>query len=100
VEQKTYQLLYVSRGCDELSYSELDHILTSARICNAQNDITGMLIYREEFFVQLLEGSFEHVKETMSRIIKDKRHTNLRVLFEGEVEARVFPHFPMAFILI
>lgn len=93
-----YRLMYVSTAADELSYSDLDHILTAARFHNAQVDVTGLLIYRDGFFLQFLEGPFQSVREVLSRVIQDKNHSNLRVLFEGPSDERFFEDWGMAFI--
>lgn len=93
-----YRLMYVSTAVDELSYSDLDHILTAARFHNAQVDVTGLLIYRDGLFLQVLEGPFKSVREVLSRVILDQKHSNLRVLFEGPADERFFEDWGMAFL--
>lgn len=90
--------MYVSTAVDELSYSDLDHILTAARFHNAQVDVTGLLIYRDGLFLQVLEGPFKSVREVLSRVILDQKHSNLRVLFEGPADERFFEDWGMAFL--
>lgn len=88
------QLIYVSRpfGYDDL---DLLTILSSARRNNVRDGITGALICREDLYMQLLEGPEAVVQNTYKRISSDSRHTEVRLLFAGETEARLFPEWAM-----
>lgn len=87
-------LIYASRpfGFDDLA---LTGILASARRNNIRDAITGALICREDLYVQMLEGSREHVDAAFARIVRDDRHTDVRQLWTGSVEARLFPEWAM-----
>lgn len=87
-------LIYVSRpfGFDDL---DLLTILSSARRNNVRDGITGALICREDLYMQLLEGPEAVVQNAYKRISADSRHTEVRLLFAGETEARLFPEWAM-----
>ena len=89
-------LLYVSllRDGDE---SVLPAILESARRHNARQGITGMLLYRNGHFLQVLEGDAAPVHETFSRILLDERHRYVCKLDELRVEHRCFGQWTMGF---
>ena len=94
-----FQLVYISEAVEDLSYSDLENILKTARLKNLALNITGILIHREGFFIQLLEGPKDHVKEVMSKIIKDRRHKNLRIIHEwDQVQNRFFTDWSMSFL--
>ncbi len=88
------QLIYVSRpfGYDDL---DLLTILNSARRNNVRDRITGALICREDLYMQLLEGPEALVQDAYKRIAADNRHTEVRLLFAGDAEARLFPAWAM-----
>jgi len=88
------QLIYVSRpfGYDDL---DLLTILNSARQNNVRDGITGALICREDIYMQLLEGQDAQVQAAYARIAADNRHTDVRLIWKGEAEARLFPDWAM-----
>ena len=92
-----FHIAYISQANEELGYNDIEDILTSARINNPAQKITGVLIHSDGFFVQLLEGPSERVvKQALSKIIADERHSNLRVIGEWYSSARFF-NSPMGF---
>ncbi len=92
-----HQLIYMSTAAQLLTDGELQLLLEQARRNNAQYDVTGLLLYHEGRFMQLLEGSAEMVKALYARIEQDPRHTDTAKLADKEVEARSFPNWSMAF---
>jgi hypothetical protein len=96
---KIFRLVYISEAHHEVCYTDLENILFSARNRNSKLDITGILIHKDDFFIQLLEGSESHVKEVLSLIIKDRRHKHLRVIKEWTSETpRYFEKWSMSFV--
>lgn len=92
-----YNLLYTSSSTVEANHEFLNQILQTARINNQQLGITGMLLYSEGSFVQLLEGEEEKVKETFNKISQDPRHYNIEVVIETNAANRYFPQWQMGF---
>lgn len=68
------QLIYISAATGALSDQELDSILASSVRHNAENGVTGLLIYAEGNFMQVLEGDPRALDETYTRIARDSRH--------------------------
>jgi hypothetical protein len=90
------QLLYVSnarRGFDQV---ELDSILMGARRNNVSHNVTGMLLYLDGAFMQVLEGQHEEVGSIYRRILEDVRHWGAQILLDREC-ARSFPNWSMGF---
>jgi len=77
-------------------------ILDSANRNNAEKEVTGLLIYLKDRFIQLLEGDQEKVLSIFDNILLDDRHQNVSVLLKGESEknARLFPEWSMALKII
>jgi hypothetical protein len=90
-------VLYVSAATRLLNVGELGDILESARKHNRINQITGILLYKDGNFMQLLEGPTEAVERSMIRIRDDSRHRGIIVLHKQRIETRQFPRWSMAF---
>jgi len=73
-------------------------LLSEARDANAVRDVTGLLLYREGSFYQVLEGSESAVMATFRAIEGDPRHKEVRILFDGETDAREFADWKMGFL--
>lgn len=77
---------------------EVDQILAASSTNNEKTGVTGMLLYRAGFFIQLLEGEQATVRALYAKIEQDSRHRESRVLLEFEDEARLFPRWYMGVI--
>lgn len=92
-----YVIIYVSSAVRLFSDAELRALLKKSRENNARSGITGLLLYREGNFMQLLEGEKKAVEEKFERISRDPRHRGLIVLLRGEEPERHFADFSMGF---
>lgn len=92
-----HQLIYMSAATSLLTDKELDYLLRQSRTNNAQAAITGLLLYHEGRFMQLIEGPEEAVEALYKRIEQDPRHTDTAKLADKEVDVRSFPEWAMAF---
>ena len=93
-----YHLGYVSTAAVDFSDEALIALLGEARSANTERDVTGLLLYREGSFYQVLEGSEAAVMATFRDIEGDPRHKEVRVLFDGETDAREFADWQMGFL--
>ena len=93
-----YHLTYRSIAIPEITVEQIEGILKTARSFNSKNDVSGCLIFSKGYFIQLLEGSKDNIKELMDSIDADKRHTNVDILSEGETEERIFKTWDMAYL--
>ena len=92
-----YQLVYVSSASADLSEDDLKDVLCHAGEANRVVGITGMLVYLDGCFLQVLEGRRECVRDLFARIEADPRHCGARVLIESDVAKRAFPDWSMGF---
>lgn len=91
------QIAYISTASKLFDPAELRDMLKEANENNTKSGITGMLLYKDGQFMQVLEGPEEAVRVTFHRIDKDPRHHGVMVLLKGPVEERRFPGWSMAF---
>jgi hypothetical protein len=93
-----YQLVYSSVATEAMPKSKLYKILHGARAANTIADVTGLLVFAEGKFLQVLEGPREIVRELMQKIAADQRHKDVRVIAERDVEDRIFSSWKMAYV--
>lgn len=92
------QVVYVSHSVEpSMSHENLQDILLTCRRRNHALDVTGLLLYRDGCFCQLLEGSHESIQSVMRSIRRDHRHSGMLVVLDREVETRDFPSWNIAF---
>ncbi|WP_375436018.1 BLUF domain-containing protein [uncultured Hymenobacter sp.] len=92
-----HHLIYSSSATYLFSDTELQALLAKARSRNEQYNVTGVLLYHEGQFMQLLEGEAEAVHSLYSIIAQDSRHTGILKLADKPISARSFPEWAMAF---
>ena len=55
------RLIYASSFNKDLNHSELAKIYEEAKVKNLKNDITGLLVFGNDYFLQCIEGGSEEV---------------------------------------
>ncbi len=90
-------LIYVSSALREFSDDDLLALLEQSREKNARLDITGMLLYKDGNFIQVLEGPDDAVHQIFETIRGDSRHHGVIRLLERPIETRDFPDWQMGF---
>ena len=91
------QLIYVSSSTQDLSESELDRILATSVRNNSAQGITGILLYSQGNFMQILEGEEDDVQATFDRVCQDTRHDNIFMLSREPRAQRQFGNWKMGF---
>jgi hypothetical protein len=93
-KKKVKHLIYSSNpvGFDD---NVIKEILAVSRDNNTKNDITGALIYRQDLYLQFLEGPEDEVDNTYKKIMTDKRHNDLHKLSESIDSRRLFSTWAM-----
>lgn len=95
-----YFICYKSHKSPLISDDEIIKILTNAQKNNINNNVTGMLLFFENNFIQFIEGEAAKVKILYSKIVLDKRHNDVKVLSEGKITERFFKNWVMGFRVI
>lgn len=90
-------LVYVSLANQEMSDSHLQSMLKKAREKNARLNITGMLLYRDGFFMQALEGELTNIEDLFKTISNDPRHRDVLLIYKKPIKERGFPDWTMGF---
>ena len=90
-----HEILYCSTLAPGLPTEVVGHIVAQARARNAQEAITGLLVFDGLRFCQHFEGPRRNVLRLLDRLEADPRHTGMKVLYEGVIELRRYRRFEM-----
>lgn len=90
-----YQIAYCSNAVRTLSPEVIGDILDVSHRNNTRDGVTGVLIYHDRLFFQLLEGDRGLVKTCYRRICADRLHGALSLMLQADVDERAFPEWSM-----
>ncbi|GAB2575998.1 blue-light sensor BLUF [Paractinoplanes abujensis] len=91
------QLIYRSRK-NSLPPNGIFAIQDQARHNNAARDLTGVLLFNRDHYLQCLEGEAEQVTRTFRTISDDPRHREVALIAVDDVTERCFPDWSMGLI--
>jgi uncharacterized membrane protein (DUF373 family) len=80
-----------------MSTQDLLTLLQECRENNAGSGVTGMLLYGNATFLQVLEGEDKVIDDLVEKIRKDQRHTNLQILHRRPIQRRQYSDWSMGF---
>lgn len=92
-----YRMVYISRAEALFKEYQLLELLEQARSYNSKHDITGMLLYKDLSFIQLLEGPQEAVNTLFASIKRDRRHKHIKELLNEMADSRIFTGWSMGY---
>jgi hypothetical protein len=93
-------ITYVSSAVRLFNRAELVELLESSQKANAENGITGMLLYRGGNIIQVIEGEEAIVTRLYENIKADPRHKDVTLLSKDPLSTRQFPDWSMGFVNI
>jgi Sensors of blue-light using FAD len=89
--------IYASAATRHFETAELTALLQAARKHNDGAGLTGMLLYTEGSFFQVLEGAPDAVEALYARIVLDKRHEQVTKIVAEAIPSRSFADWTMGF---
>ncbi|MCW8194009.1 BLUF domain-containing protein [Proteobacteria bacterium 005FR1] len=93
---KLVRLIYYSHPSHGLEQHELGDILREARERNTREQITGMLAFSPDYFLQVIEGAVDSINDLYFGLSRDQRHERLRLISYLPIEERLFSDWSMA----
>lgn len=94
------QLVYASTATNPFEEEPLKELVAAARANNARLGITGLLLYKNASFFQVIEGEEIEAARLFEKIRQDKRHESVVMLHRRLVELRSFPDWAMGFAFV
>ncbi len=89
------QLIYVSNRKPTCTQEEIEKILNSCKKNNPPLNITGILLYSDTKFIQLVEGEAKVIMSLYDKIKLDTRHSNPIMISYGMIQEKSFPSWHM-----
>lgn len=96
--KKIFHLVYRSYATKNLNQKSVTQIINTSQMHNAKTNLTGLLFYRQNTFIQLLEGEEQAVRELYEKISKDIRHYDIKILIESKSSMRIVPQWSMTYV--
>ncbi|MVN23070.1 BLUF domain-containing protein [Mucilaginibacter arboris] len=90
-------IIYMSTASMYFQTGMLETMLIHFRKNNEANKITGMMLFGDGIFLQVLEGNDRDVDTLIKKIKKDNRHHSVIQLDCQTIEERIFPDWSMGF---
>ncbi len=85
-----YAISYISTASNSVNKDEIKELLNKSEKRNDEKEITGLLLYSEGHFFQIIEGEKQEVSQLYNKIINDQRHSDVIKLFETEIKREAF----------
>lgn len=93
-------VIYNSSATIDFSDEQLGELLRSSRDANVPREITGMLLYVDGSFFQVLERPEAAVDALVETISRDSRHTRVTTIIRKPIATRSFGEWTMGFTRI
>lgn len=97
VTKALHEIAYVSTLAPDQAITVVAEIARQARLSNAAQGITGLMIFDGVRFSQQLEGQQKKVLKLAEKISLDLRHQNVQIFYHGPLAKRRFRNFSLAF---
>lgn len=76
------QLIYVSHAVERFSERQLKDLLILSRDANKEHGVTGLLLYNDGNFMQVIEGESAEIDQLYLNITNDPTHTGVTLLIK------------------
>ena len=90
-------IIYNSVAAVPFSEDDLASLLKQSRANNTRLGITGLLLYKDGAFMQVLEGEYLTVETMYAKVEKDPRHFAMTEVRWEKLTERRFPDWSMGF---
>lgn len=98
--EKVNCLLYVSKAVKNMNQVEIDYLLTRARERNKEYNVTGILLFASNRFMQFIEGPTKNIDTIYDIIVRDKQHDDIELKFRRDIPNRYFDGWSMLFCAV
>jgi hypothetical protein len=98
--QNLSYIIYLSSAVRLMNSSDLSELLKVSRRNNQTRNITGMLLYGDGSFIQVLEGASDDIEAIYAVIQADTRHRSVTRILSGKIGRRNFADWKMGFMAI
>jgi hypothetical protein len=90
-------LIYASTALEHFGTEQLTDLLRQSREANERVNLTGMLLFSDGNFFQVLEGEPAAVDKLYEKLQQDKRHVQVTLIVKEAIASRSFGDWSMGF---
>lgn len=93
-----HSLVYSSLATPGFNSEEIESLLLNARCYNEQQDITGLLLFHEGAFLQVLEGDRRTISHLFEKkLMRDPRHSAVTLFHDEQINQRALSVYCLFF---
>lgn len=89
------RLIYSSQAVELFNKRQLLDLLHDSRGFNSIDNISGVLMHKHGYFLQIIEGQPEMIDDLLVRLRRDPRHKDLKIIHDSSVKERLFTNWAM-----
>lgn len=89
------RIIYSSQAVEKFSKRHLLDLLHDSRGYNSIDNISGVLMHKQGYFLQIIEGNPKVIDDLLERLHRDPRHKDLKIIRDSMVENRLFTNWAM-----
>ena len=93
-------ICYVSTAVPTLDQDQLETLYSQVITNNLGLKITGVLLFSQGNFMQIMEGDTAVIDQIYQKISKDERHHHLFKLIDRTVDQRIFENYSNGFTIV
>ncbi len=96
-----HQFAYISNEKQYFTDEDLRVLMMRAREKNKRMELTGLLLYDNGTFLQVLEGPQDSIEIMKQELLNDSRHENMDVIYSSDkLFEREFANWRMGFQIL
>ena len=92
---KLRRIVYTSQATEHLNKRSLLDLMHTSRAYNTIDEISGVLMHKNGYFLQIIEGQSDVVDNLFARLLSDTRHNKVNMILDSSVDSRLFPNWSM-----
>ena len=89
------RIVYTSQASEQFSKRGLLDLLHESRAFNTIDKISGVLMHRKGYFLQVVEGDSDVLNDLFARLKRDPRHKDFKIISDSSVDSRLFSNWAM-----
>ncbi|MBT0606697.1 BLUF domain-containing protein [Aequorivita echinoideorum] len=90
-------ICYISNSVKLFPDEEIQALFDQTISNNNYYGITGILIYQEGTFIQVIEGENAIIDALFYKIERDERHNQITVILRHPIDERIFSNYKLGF---
>jgi hypothetical protein len=95
-----HTICYISKAVDELDETGVKNIFSTTLRNNSKDNITGILVFHEGNFLQVLEGKKKKLVKLFAKIFEDNRHHRILTVIDHFNKRRIFETYATQFSVV